>query len=72
MAERLTTKQAAEILGVHPVTMRKWRENSILLEHDIFEDTRGLHWWFWHARQVMYDGSTVRRLKELLDRRKNK
>lgn len=73
MAERLTTKEAAELLGVHPVTMRKWRQKSKYTgEFEVYEDCQGLLWWPNTVRKFYYDGASVRRLKELLDRRKGK
>ena len=66
----LTTKQAADILGVHPVTMRKWRQKSAEIEINTFEDCQGLYWYFQNERKVMYYGGAVLKLKELFDRRK--
>lgn len=71
MAETLTTKQAAKILGVHPVTMRKWRDKS----SDIFgimEDCQGLQWHYEHPRKIVYSVESVERLKRILQRRKIK
>lgn len=70
--ERLTTAEAAELLGVHPVTLRKWRQKSDEVEVNTFEDCQGLYWYFQHERKVMYYGECVRKLKKLIERRKNK
>lgn len=75
MAELLTTKQAAEILGVHPVTMRKWRVNSDLVVVNgkaALEDCQGLLHFFENERKVLYWSDSVQRLKRILERRKTK
>lgn len=70
--ERLTTAEAADLLGVHPVTLRKWRQKSCEVGVNTFEDCQGLYWYFQNERKVMYYGEDVRKLKKLIERRKNK
>jgi hypothetical protein len=71
MSSELTTAQAAAVLGVHPVTLRKWRKGSEYTgEFDVWEDCQGLQWWYRQGRQIMYDEMSVNRLKAILNRRK--
>lgn len=70
--KRLTTAEAAATLGVHPVTLRKWRQKSHEVEPNTFEDCQGLYWYFQHERKVMYYGDDVIRLKNLIEKRKVK
>lgn len=70
--ERLTTADAAAFLGVHPVTLRKWRQKSHEIEVNTFEDCQGLYWYFQHERKIMYYGENVRKLKKLIEKRKGK
>ena len=71
MSSELTTAQAAAVLGVHPVTLRKWRKNSGYTgEFDVWEDCQGLQWWYKNDRRIMYDAHYVERLKRILSRRK--
>ena len=73
MSSELTTAQAAAELGVHPVTLRKWRKNSEeLAEFDVYEDSQGLQYWYKNSRRIMYDAQYVERLKRILNRRKGK
>jgi uncharacterized protein YjcR len=73
MSGELTTEQAASVLGVHPVTLRKWRKNSEYTgEFEVYEDCQGLQWWYKHNRKIMYCESSVTKLKKLLNRRKAK
>jgi transposase-like protein len=70
MIGELTTSQAAERLGVHPVTLRKWRKRSEHTgEFDVYEDCQGLQWWYKHDRKIMYCEGSVNKLKRLLVRR---
>ena len=74
-AEILTTAEAAKLLGVHVVTMRKWREKSEIYQGVdllIFEDCQGLLWHYQHARKIAYCAASVQRLKRILNRRKSK
>lgn len=70
--ERLTTADAAALLGVHPITLRKWRQKSHEIEVNTFEDCQGLYWYFHHERKIMYYGENVRKLKKLIEKRKVK
>jgi uncharacterized protein YjcR len=71
MSSELTTAQAAAVLGVHPVTLRKWRKRSeFIIEFDVYEDQAGLQWWYKNDRRIMYDAHYVERLKRILSRRK--
>jgi transposase-like protein len=73
MSGELTTSQAAERLGVHPVTLRKWRKRSEHTgEFDVYEDCQGLQWRYKHDRKIMYCEGSVNRFKKLLNRRKVK
>jgi len=74
-SETLTTAEAAKALGVHVVTLRKWREKSGIhqgVDLLIFEDCQGLLWHYQHARKIAYCAASVQRLKTLIERRKNK
>lgn len=71
----ITTKQAAEILGVHVVTMRKWRamaEVTAINGVAALEDCQGLIFYYETPRRIMYYASSVERLKRILNRRKAK
>lgn len=78
MSSELTTAQAAAVLGVHTVTLRKWRAasefigSSAITGAAISEDCQGLQWWYKNDRCVMYDAHYVERLKRILSRRKGK
>ena len=77
MIETMTTAEAAEELGVHPVTLRKWRVNSEPLHKFGFgdgwmEDCQGLTWRFEHPKKIVYCAKGVHWLKKLLQRRNNK
>ncbi len=70
--EAITTKQAAEILGVHIVTLRKWRmkaELSVVNSCAVMEDCQGLIFYYESPRRIMYYASSVQRLKRILNRR---
>ena len=73
--EAITTKQAAEILGVHIVTLRKWRTKAdltVINSCAVMEDCQGLIFYYETPRRVMYYASSVNRFKKLLNRRKVK
>lgn len=80
--EAITTAQAAAELGVHVVTLRKWRSKSEIkqgmdlihesLDNLIYEDCEGLIWKYEHSRKITYCAASVQRLKTLIERRKNK
>lgn len=80
--ETMTTAEAAEVLEVHPVTLRKWRSKSEIkqgidlihesLDNLIYEDCEGLIWKYEHSRKITYCAASVQRLKTLIERRKNK
>ena len=78
MAEIYSTAEAAEVLGVHPVTLRKWRAKSEFIGccavtgHPANEDAQGLQWYYEHQRKIVYYADTVQRLKRILERRKTK
>lgn len=69
--ETLTTTEVAAELGVHPVTLRKWRAKSSEV-FGVMEDCQGLMWWHRHERLVVYCAASVQRLKRILERRKAK
>lgn len=73
MTDTMTTQEAAEFLGVHPVTLRKWRMKSE--QHsdlNDYEDCQGLQWWYEHERRIVYNSKCVKKLKRILQRRKGK
>ena len=75
--ETMTTAEAAEVLEVHPVTLRKWRVNSEPLHKFGFgdnwmEDQQGLTWRFEHPKKIVYCAKGVQWLKKVLNRRKSK
>ena len=75
MIETMTTQEAAEFLGVHPVTLRKWRKNSEPLFKFGFgdgwmEDQQGLTWKVEHPRKIVYCAKSVQWFKNILKRRK--
>lgn len=73
--ETMTTAQAAEELGVHVVTLRKWRlcaEYIVTTGGFVFEDCQGLTFFYENPRRVMYYTSSVQKLKRILNRRKGK
>lgn len=77
MTQTMTTAEAAEVLGVHPVTLRKWRVNSEPLHKFGFgdswmEDQQGLTWRFEHPKKIVYCADGVYWLKCRFNRRKNK
>jgi len=73
MTDTMTTQEAAEFLGVHVVTLRKWRsKSSEFLGGTTMEDCQGLTWWYQHPKKIVYDTVSVQRLKRILNRRKNK
>lgn len=67
--ETMTTAEAAEVLEVHPVTLRKWRSKSCDL-FGVMEDCQGLTWWYQHPRKIVYCTVGVHRLQRILNRRK--
>lgn len=68
MIETMTTAEAADTLGVHPVTLRKWRMKSSEIL-GLMEDCQGLTWWYQHPKKIVYDTVSVQRLKRILNRR---
>jgi len=76
MIETMTTAEAAKELGVHPVTLRKWRRGSEqklqIPDSPWMEDLRGLTWRFDHARKVVYMKDSIEWFKCILNRRKIK
>ena len=76
--EAITTAQAAAELGVHVVTLRKWRINNefigccATIGNQVFEDCQGLTFFYENPRRVMYYASSVQKLKRILNRRKVK
>lgn len=75
MSETYSTAEAAAELGVHPVTLRKWRFNSEVVAANgqaRLEDCQGLQWYYEHPRKIVYYADTVQRLKRILQRRKVK
>jgi predicted site-specific integrase-resolvase len=78
MKDTMTTQEAAEFLGVHPVTLRKWRKKSefigccAITGIAMSDDCQGLTWWHQHPKKIVYNTSSVQRLKRILNRRKVK
>lgn len=73
--EAITTAQAAAELGVHVVTLRKWRANAeitVLNGFAVLEDSQGLTFFYENPRRVMYYATSVQKLKRILNRRKGK
>ena len=73
--EAITTAQAAAELGVHVVTLRKWRANAEVTVSNcsaVLEDCQGLTFFYENPRRVMYYASSVQKLKRILNRRKVK
>lgn len=73
--EAITTAQAAAELGVHVVTLRKWRTNAEITVVNcsaVLEDCQGLTFFYENPRRVMYYASSVQKLKRILNRRKVK
>lgn len=76
--DAITTAQAAAELGVHVVTLRRWRENSEFIGccatkgSQVFEDCQGLTFYYENTRRVMYYASSVQKLKRILNRRKGR
>lgn len=73
MNDTMTTKDAAGVLGVHPVTLRKWRCNSeftVVKGKAALEDCQGLQFYYEHPRKIVYLSESVLRLKKILSRRK--
>lgn len=73
--EAITTAQAAAELGVHVVTLRKWRANAEVTAvncSEVLEDCQGLTFFYENPRRVMYYASSVQKLKRILNRRKVK
>lgn len=70
--ETITTAEAAKEIGVHPVTLRKWRKGSEPVLYDWMEDQKGLKWKFDHARKIVYMIDSIEWFKCILKRRKNK
>ena len=67
--ETMTTAEAADALGVHVVTLRKWRSKSSEF-FGVMEDCQGLTWWYQNPRKIVYCTVGVHRLKRILNRRK--
>ena len=78
MTDTMTTQEAAEFIGVHPVTLRKWRKKSEFIRYcaitgiAMYDDCQGLRWWHHHPKKIVYNKTSVQRLKRILQRRKNK
>ena len=74
MIETMTTAEAAKELGLHPVTLRKWRRWSeqklAIPDTPWMEDQKGIVWKFDHARKVVYMKDSVHWYKRILSRRK--
>lgn len=73
--EAITTAKAATELGVHVVTLRKWRANAevaVVNDSAVLEDCQGLTFFYENPRRVMYYASSVQKLKRILNRRKGK
>lgn len=73
--ETMTTAEAAAELGVHVVTLRKWRTNAEITVVNcsaVVEDCQGLTFFYENPRRVMYYANSVQKLKRILNRRKGK
>lgn len=73
--EAITTAQAALQLGVHIVTLRKWRasaELTVINGAAVLEDCQGLTFFYENPRRIMYYASSVQKLKRILNRRNKK